>query len=661
MGPQRSRHRDITERRRAEAAKRETESKYRALVEQSVVGVYIIQDDRYLYVNPKMAEIFGYTEEELLALPSVSRAVSRAGREAAVEQVEQRLRGEAASSPHMLRTRHADGRRLEIEAHGGRAEVEGRPVVIGTMLDVTDREETQDKLRRAERQYRDLFEEAPMMYVVTRSEGGRSVIEDCNNSFLTSLGYTRKEVVGRELGEFARASSPDPDEPWGQGPPQDRVSDQERQLLRKDGGVLQTLIRTVALCDADGQTRGERAMYIDISQRRKAEQEIYRLQAQLYQSQKVEAIGRLAGGVAHDFNNVLTAVLGYSTMLLEQIDEGKPMYADLKEIEAAAERAASLTHKLMTFTHQQVLTLVTIDLNRVVREIGGMLQRLIGEDVIMTTQLAVEPCGIRADPTLLEQILVNLAVNARDAMPSGGSLAVETSTVTFATAHAEAGETVPPGRYVRLSVSDTGCGMTPDTKVRVFEPFFTTKEKGKGTGLGLATVDGTIRQFGGFIFVRSQLQQGTTFEIYLPHCDGLVSESPPDTRTGIEIGVDEMVLLVEDDAMVRKFSALVLTRHGYRVLEADSADRALTLLDECEDPLHLLLTDVIMPGMSGSALAAKIETRRPGAKILFMSGYTGDLTEDIMRRGGELLEKPFSAATLLQRVRRVLHGDPAAS
>lgn len=240
---------------------------------------------------------------------------------------------------------------------------------------------------------------------------------------MTSLGYTRKEVVGRELGEFARASSPDPDEPWGQGPPQDRVSDQERQLLRKDGGVLQTLIRTVALCDADGQTRGERAMYIDISQRRKAEQEIYRLQAQLYQSQKVEAIGRLAGGVAHDFNNVLTAVLGYSTMLLEQIDEGKPMYADLKEIEAAAERAASLTHKLMTFTHQQVLTLVTIDLNRVVREIGGMLQRLIGEDVIMTTQLAVEPCGIRADPTLLEQILVNLAVNARDAMPSGGSLA----------------------------------------------------------------------------------------------------------------------------------------------------------------------------------------------------------------------------------------------
>ena len=200
------------------------------------------------------SQIFGYTEEELLALPSVSRAVSRAGREAAVEQVEQRLRGEAASSPHMLRTRHADGRRLEIEAHGGRAEVEGRPVVIGTMLDVTDREETQDKLRRAERQYRDLFEEAPMMYVVTRSEGGRSVIEDCNNSFLTSLGYTRKEVVGRELGEFARASSPDPDEPWGQGPPQDRVSDQERQLLRKDGGVLQTLIRTVALCESQAHS-----------------------------------------------------------------------------------------------------------------------------------------------------------------------------------------------------------------------------------------------------------------------------------------------------------------------------------------------------------------------------------------------------------------------
>jgi len=652
--------RDITEQKRAEAAIREAEAKYRALVEQSVLGVYIIQDDRYLYVNPQMAEMFGYTEEELLALPSVNRALSRADREAAAEQVERRLRGETDTSGYVFRTRHADGRRLQIEVHGGRAEVEGRPAVIGTILDVTEREETQDRLRHAERQYRDLFEEAPLMYVVTTKEGGRSVIEDCNNVFLASLGYARKEVVGHDISEFATLSSPKAGELWGEDATRYGVSDQEQQLLRKDGRVLETLMRAVLLYDANGRIRGERAMYIDISQRRTAEREIYSLQAQLYHSQKVEAIGRLAGGVAHDFNNMLTVVLGYSRMLLQQIDQGKPMYPDLKKIEAAAERAASLTQQLLAFSRQQVLNLVVIDLNRVVREIEQMLRQLMGDDVIMTTQLPAEQCRINADPTQLEQILVNLLLNARDAMPSGGRLTIGTAMVTLTRAHTEDGATVPPGRYVQLSVSDTGCGMTPNTRVRVFEPFFTTKEEGKGTGLGLATVYGTVKQLGGFIFVHSQLQGGTTFEIYLPQSDSLVGQPPaPEDRNGIEIGAGETVLLVEDDPLVREFSADVLTRHGYRVLEAESADRALTILDESSDPIHLLLTDMVMPGMNGSDLAAIIETRRPDTKILFMSAHTGDLSKHIMQRGGDLVKKPFSATTLLKRIRRSLDADSA--
>ena len=649
----------MTEHRPIERELAEAQATYHILAEGCQLGVYIIQDDRYVYVNPRMTEIFGRTEEEFLALPSVTRAVSKGDRGTVADEMDRRLRGETASSTYLFRTRHADGHRLQIEVHGGRAEVKGRPAVIGTMLDVTEREESQDKIRRAERRYRDLFEEAPLMYVMTRSERGRSVIEDCNNVFLTSLGYARKEVVGRDMGEFARPSSPAPGEPWGLDSAPARVRDHERQLLRKDGRVLQTLMRTVPLYEDDGRIRGERVMYIDISQWRTAEREIYSLQAQLFQSQKVEAIGRLAGGIAHDFNNILTAVLGYSQMLLEQIDEDKPMYADLKEIQAAAERAASLTQQLLTFSRQQVLNLVIFDLNRVVREIEQMLQRLIGEDVILATQLAPEPCGIKADPTQLDQILVNLAVNARDAMPSGGSLTIETATVTFTRAHAEDGETVPPGRYVRLAVSDTGCGMTPDTKVRAFEPFFTTKEKGKGTGLGLATVDGAVRQLGGFILVRSQLHQGTTVEIYLPYCDTLVSRPPAEDRTGTEIGAGEVVLLVEDDPMVRKFSARVLARHGYKVLEADSADRALTLLDELGDPIHLLLTDVVMPGMNGSDLAAIVETRRPGVKILFTSGYAGDQAPSVIRRGVGLLEKPFSAKTLLRRIRRELDGGTA--
>lgn len=649
----------MTEHGRVDRELAEVQANYRVLVEGCQLGVYIIQDDRYVYVNSWMTEIFGRTEEEFLALPSVTRAVSKTDRTAVAAQMERRLRGETATSTYMFRTRHADGHRMQIEVHGGRTTIKGRPAVIGTMFDVTEREDIHDKLRRTERQYRELFEEAPLMYVITRNEGGRSVIEDCNRSFLTSLGYARDEVVGREMTEFSRPSSPEPGELWGQDAVPGSVSDQERQLIRKDGGVLETLMRTVPLYEEDGRMCGERAMYIDISQRRTAEREIFSLQAQLLQSQKVEAIGRLAGGVAHDFNNVLTAVLGYSQMLLEQIDEDKPMYADLKEIQRAAERAASLTRQLLTFSRQQVLDLVVIDLNRVVSEFEQMLQRLIGEDVIMTTQLAPAPCVIKADQTQLEQILVNLAVNARDAMPSGGRLTIETANITYARAHAGDGETVPPGRYVRLSVSDTGCGMTPDTRVRVFEPFFTTKEKGKGTGLGLATVDGAVRQLGGFIFVRSQLQQGTTFEIFLPRCDEVVNQPRAEERTGTEIGAGEMVLLVEDDSIVRNFSARVLTRHGYRVLEAESADRALTLSDEFSDPIHLLLADVVMPGMSGSDLAAIIETRRPGTKILFMSGYTGDLAKNVLRRGVGLLEKPFSADTLLRRIRRVLDGDPA--
>ena len=645
----------MTERRRVDRELGEVQAKYRVLVEGCQLGVYIIQDDRYVYVSVRMTEIFGFTSEDFLALPSVTRAVCKADRQAVAEQMARRLRGETESSAYIFRTRHADGHRLQIEVHGGRADVNGRPAVIGTMVDVTEREATQDKLRRTERQYRQLFEAAPLIYVTTRDEGGRSVIEDCNHSFLTRLGYARDEVVGREMAEFSNPSSPEPGKPSGQHAVPG--SDQERQLLRKDGGVLETLMRTVPFCQEDGRIRGERAMYIDISQRRTAEREIDSLKAQLFQSQKVEAIGRLAGGVAHDFNNVLTAVLGYSQMLLEQIDEDKPMYADLKEIQAAAERAASLTRKLLTFSRQQGLNLVVIDLNGVVREIEQMLRRLIGEDVVMATQLAPAPCVITADQTQLEQILMNLAVNARDAMPSGGRLTIETAQVAFARAHARDGDTVPPGRYVQLSVSDTGCGMTPDTRRRVFEPFFTTKEKGGGTGLGLATVDGAVSQLGGYIFVRSQQQQGTTFEIYLPHCDALVGQVPVEARTGSEIGAGEVVLLVEDDPIVRRFSARVLTRHGYRVLEADSADRALTLLDEFSDPIHLLLADVVIPGMNGSDLAAIIETRRPGAKILFMSGYTGDLANYVMRGVG-LLEKPFSAKTLLQRIRRVLDGDP---
>ena len=519
--------------------------------------------------------------------------------------------------------------------------------------EITDRAVAEDAFRTSEARFRELAESIRDVFWVFDIE--QQAFTYVSPAYEEIWGRPGEEVCGHGF-DSPHAIHPDDRDAvtkaFVSNGPRGTFNEQYR-VVRPDGSLRWVHNRGFKVTDADGVTRRVVGVAKDVSDQKQLEQ-------QLVQSQKMEGIGRLAGGIAHDFNNILTAVLGYSQMLLEQIDEDKPMYVDLKEIEVAANRAAALTRQLLAFSRQQVVNLVVLDVNGVVSEIEQMLRPLIGADVIMTTKLTPEHCPIKADSTQIEQILVNLAVNARDAMPSGGTLTIETATVTLATARAEDGATVPPGRYARISVSDTGCGMTADTKTHLFEPFFTTKEKGKGTGLGLATVYGTVKQLGGFVFAHSRLPQGTTFEILLPHCDELVPRPAPEFPTRTEIGAGEVVLLVEDDPMVRKFSAAVLTRHGYRVLEADAADRALTFLEEFEDPIHLLLTDVVMPGMSGLELTEIVETRRPETKILLMSGYTDRaLAKDVMGRGGGLLQKPFSAETLLRRIRRVLDSGPA--
>ncbi len=374
------------------------------------------------------------------------------------------------------------------------------------------------------------------------------------------------------------------------------------------------------------------------------------LQEQLRQAQKLEAIGQLAGGVAHDFNNMLTAILGYAEMLSEQIGPDKPIGKDLRQIVSAAERASALTRQLLAFGRNQSIKPVVLSLNDIVGNIEPMLRRLIAENVSIRTALDPRTFAVHADPIQIEQVLMNLSVNARDAMPSGGVLRIETRNATKKELAAATGS--PGGDFAVLRVSDTGTGMTPEVMARIFEPFFTTKDHGRGTGLGLAAVKGIVAQLGGFVTVDSEQGRGTRFDIYLPKANRLPDARPVVVQSVPDIGT-EAVLLVEDDAAVRGFTRTVLQRHGYRVQEAESSEAALARMAGAPG-VDLLLTDVMLTGMNGAELAQALRRMQPSLRVLFMSGY-GDATPDEMLPDeADVLVKPFTAQALLTRVRQAL-------
>ena len=380
------------------------------------------------------------------------------------------------------------------------------------------------------------------------------------------------------------------------------------------------------------------------------------LEAQLRQAQKMEAVGRLAGGIAHDFNNLLTAIIGYTDLALADLREGDPMRQDMEDILRAAHRAAGLTRQLLAFSRQQVLAPRVLDLNEVVQTVDKMLGRLVGEDIELQSVLAPGLGHIKADPGQLEQVIVNLAVNARDAMPTGGKLTIETADVEVAETRGRDLTTVPAGRYVMLAITDSGTGMDEDTKARIFEPFFTTKEQGKGTGLGLATVYGIVKQSGGFIWVYSEPGHGTTFKIYLPRVEGAADALAPPVGTAAVPRGTETVLIVEDEEAVRALAKTALARKGYRVLEAANGGEALLLCESERAPIHLLVTDVVMPGLGGADLAQRLAPLRSEMKVLFISGYTDRAAarHGTMQPGAAYLEKPFSLDALARKVREVL-------
>jgi PAS domain S-box-containing protein len=393
------------------------------------------------------------------------------------------------------------------------------------------------------------------------------------------------------------------------------------------------------------------ASFVDVTQRKQAEDH-------LRQAQKMDAVGQLAGGIAHDFNNMLTAITGYSVLLLDELDESDPKREDVQEIKAAADRAATLTRQLLAFSRRQMLQPEVLNLNKTAGEMQKMLRRLVVEDVKLVTVLEPELGCVKADPGQVEQVLMNLVVNARDAMPDGGTLTIETANIHLGEAYSgqHAPLPIPRGDYVRLTVSDTGCGMDDATRARIFEPFFTTKPKGKGTGLGLSTVYGIVKQSGGYIWCYSEPGQGTTFKIYLPRTDAVAEQPNGDGTRSTSRRGSETILLVEDDDAVRSISRRILELQGYAVIEAGNGVEGLRLCELAATPIDLVLTDMVMPEMNGKELARHLRERYPQIRLLFMSGYTEDaaLRQSFLEPGTAFIEKPFAPAALADKVRKVL-------
>jgi len=523
---------------------------------------------------------------------------------------------------------------------------EGKVIgVIGTYEDITERK--QDEAERM--RLMTAIEQAAESVVITGAEGE---IQYVNPAFSAMTGYSREEALGKNprILKSGKQDAAFYASLWatilaGQ------VWNGEMINRRKDGSLYTEKMSITPVHNEHGKMTHIIAMKEDITARKL-------LEDQFRQAQKMEAVGRLAAGVAHDFNNLLTIIIGYSDVMLDRFASGDPMRAYTTEIKGAGGRAVGLTRQLLAFSRQQVLAPQVLDLNTLITNLTKLLNRLIGEDIDLVFNAGPLPATVKADPGHIEQVLMNLAVNSRDAMPRGGKLTIETSHVQVDEAYGSTHYSMPAGSYVMLAVSDTGCGMDKDIQAHIFEPFFTTKEMGKGTGLGLATVYGIVKQSGGSIWVYSEPGAGTTFKIYLPAVKGAPHAAK---ESAVPAGGSETVLLVEDDAGLRGLARMVLeAQGGYKVLESPGGKEARLFAGQHKGPIHLLLTDVVMPGMSGRELSEELATLRPEMKILYMSGYTDDtvVRHGVLEEGMAFLQKPFTAESLLRKVRELLDTQP---
>jgi PAS domain S-box-containing protein len=631
---------NTTERRRAEEALKASEERYRDLVEQTADGVASVDDDgRILDTNPAMAELFGRTVEELTGSlwtdyldPADLAGQPFIGPSLPV----------GGSAVFERRVRRPDGAVVEVEVHTRRT---GSGTMLGTVHDIGVRKAAEQERARL---YRAIEQSAESIVIA----GPDGTILYVNPAFERETGYTRAEL----LGQSDRILSIEDDRPSLFESIQAAIDEQgtwsdEVVSRAKDGLLLHDIVTASPVRDEQGNLVNFVAVYHNVDRERELEE-------QLRQAQKMEAVGRLAGGVAHDFNNLLTAISGFTELAAMEAQPGSELAEYLAEIRASTERATALTRQLLAFGRRAVLQQRILDLNQVVAELAPMLRRIIGEDIELQVKAKRNLGRTLADRGQLEQVIVNLAANARDAMPSGGRLTIETDNVTLDEADLAGHPEVRSGQFVRLSMSDTGIGMDTGTANHIFEPFYTTKGPGSGTGLGLATVFGIVRQSGGRVGVDSEPGMGSRFQIDLPVADGDVetAENPvptSDTPSGLET-----VLVVEDEPAVLGFAARLLETNGYTVLKAANGHEAVEIARSYPGRIDLIFSDIVMPGLSGHETSARIATMRPQTRHLLASGYN----EEMARRGATpvgvpFIEKPYSASSLLNAVRQALDGE----
>jgi PAS domain S-box-containing protein len=629
----------------------------RQVFDRSPNAVAVFQGGRFLLANRAAADLFGFPSVEAFVDAPLDSLLAPG------------WKGKALACFHLppvdappVRTVvsavRRDGSPIDLGLAVTALSVEGESYGLAAFTDETERRRVDGALRESESRYRQLFENmttAFALHEMIYDADGRP----CDYRFLAAnpaferlTGVPVAGLLGRTVREVLPGTEPYWIETYGRV-----VETGEPAAYENFSAALGRWYETWAFRPSPGRFA---VIFSDVTERKGDEEERAHLARQLQQAQKMELVGRLAGGVAHDFNNMLGAILGHTDLALAQLPPGSPLNHTLEEIRGAAIRSAELTRRLLTLARRQVSLPKVLDLNRSVTEMRGMLERLAGEDVSLSLREGEGLWPVLIDPSHLDQILTNLVVNARDAIPGRGTIVVETSNVSLDEAWCHANPGARPGDYVLLSVTDSGTGMDRETLSRIFEPFFTTKEAGKGTGLGLSTVYSVVRQNGGVVNVYSEPGSGSTFRIYLPRRSGEGERAEPAPKPPSAAAADggaETVLLVEDDPTIREVALTVLRRRGYRVLSAPDAEEGLALLAAHDGPLHLLVTDVVMPGMNGRELSERVTALRPEARILFISGYPPGVLQErgiLPESVGDYLQKPFTASDLASTVRSIL-------
>jgi two-component system cell cycle sensor histidine kinase/response regulator CckA len=626
------------------------EELFRLISENAADMIAVVDmDGKRVFNSFSYEKVLGYSLEELKKSSSFEQ-IHPEDRER-VKQAAEEARRTGIGKPLEYRAQHKDGtwRVLESTASVIRNSKGNPENLVIVNRDVTDRRRSAEALRRSEASFRSVVEDAPYgIYRATLS--GELVL--VNSALEKMLGYSSKEELLRTNLASRIYRHPNEHEKLNQLLLQKDFKDVEVDWKRRDGAPITVRCSGCPIKDESGAIAYVEVFAEDVTERRG-------LERQLRMAQKMEAVGRLSGGIAHDFNNLLGVIIGYSQVLKRTLGSQNAAFEYAEEIEKASQRAVSLTRQLLAFSRQQVLEPVVLNLNTLVADMEKMLPRLIGEDIALKLELDPALAQVKADPGQIEQVLLNLAVNARDAMPNGGKLLIHTANVDLDVAYTHDHPGSRAGSYVMLRVTDTGTGIDPEIQSQIFEPFFTTKERDKGTGLGLATVYGVVKQSGGYIAVDSEKGKGAAFSVFLPRLEQLTVQSSPLITAPMDTRGTETILLVEDAEPLRKLAAMFLKESGYSILTAADGQLALQVARQNPGPIHLLLTDVVMPGINGRVLAERLAPTQPGMKVLYMSGYTDSFIagHGVLEPGTHLLHKPFTQEALTRKVRELLDAE----